>query len=224
MTSLRLNLLNLRLPPRLTKPLPSRVLRSITTSIHLRPLSLSTHPLRPPPLPTLSTHKNLPPTTRTRDRPFSTGRSQADLLVEDLQELYPFPPFPPYQYKTDEAEKIPRYETAKDEFEIATDSTSSSTIYAASDRESARDALNNLLAVYSLYTTDIATTAESQLHAPQLMQQGDTDTERAQLVNTNFDPSDIPARVREEVRRRVGHRVRELSNAVESLEERAHAE
>jgi hypothetical protein len=43
-------------------------------------------------------------------------------------------------------------------------------------------------------------------------------------VNTNFDPSDIPARVRDEVRRRVGHRVRELSNAVEVLEERAHAE
>ncbi|RLL94660.1 hypothetical protein CFD26_104019 [Aspergillus turcosus] len=197
MTSLRLNLSNLRLTTRLANPLPSRLRASITPSIHLRPLS--THPLRPP-LATLPTLKNLPPSTRTR--PFSTGRSQADLLVEELQELY---------------------ETAKDEFEIATDSTASSTIYAASDRESARDALNNLLAVYSLYTTDIATAAES--HAPQQMQQGDIeDTGRGQLVNTNFDPSDIPARVREEVRRRVGHRVRELSNAVESLEERAHAE
>ncbi|RHZ62202.1 hypothetical protein CDV55_105623 [Aspergillus turcosus] len=196
MTSLRLNLSNLRLTTRLANPLPSRLRASITPSIHLRPLS--THPLRPP-LETLSTLKKLPTSTRTR--PFSTGRSQADLLVEELQELY---------------------ETAKDEFEIATDSTASSTIYAASDRESARDALNNLLAVYSLYTTDIATAAES--HAPQQMQQGDADTERGQLVNTNFDPSDIPARVREEVRRRVGHRVRELSNAVESLEERAHAE
>jgi hypothetical protein len=78
-----------------------------------------------------------------------------------------------------------------------------------------------LLAVYSLYTTDIAATAES--HAPQQMQQGNGD-ESGQLVNTNFDPSDIPARVRDEVRRRVGHRVRELSNAVEVLEERAHAE
>jgi hypothetical protein len=80
-----------------------------------------------------------------------------------------------------------------------------------------------LLAVYSLYTTDIATKAEAQVHAAREMQQGDAE-ERAQLVNTAFDPSDIPARVREEVRRRVGHRVRELSNAVESLEERAHAE
>jgi hypothetical protein len=152
--------------------------------------------LRAPPLTTLSSFKKSPPSTRR----FSTGKSQADLLVEELQELY---------------------ETAKDEFEIATDSTASSTIYAASDRESARDALNQLLAVYSLYTTDIAATAES--HAPQQMQQGNGD-ESGQLVNTNFDPSDIPARVRDEVRRRVGHRVRELSNAVEVLEERAHAE
>ncbi|KAF4214978.1 hypothetical protein CNMCM8980_008857 [Aspergillus fumigatiaffinis] len=197
MASLRLNLSTLRLTPRLAKPLPSqsRVLRGcITSSIHRRPLS--THPLRAPPLTTLSSFKKSPPSTRR----FSTGKSQADLLVEELQELY---------------------ETAKDEFEIATDSTASSTIYAASDRESARDALNQLLAVYSLYTTDIAATAES--HAPQQMQQGNGD-ESGQLVNTNFDPSDIPARVRDEVRRRVGHRVRELSNAVEVLEERAHAE
>ncbi|GIK02779.1 hypothetical protein Aspvir_006840 [Aspergillus viridinutans] len=197
MTSLRLNLSNLRLTHRLAKPLPSCVLRaSITPSIALRPLS--THPLRRPLLANLHTLEKLPPLTRR----FSTGRSQADLLVEELQDLY---------------------ETAKDEFEIATDSTASSTIYAASDRESARDALNQLLAVYSLYTTDIATTAES--HAPQQMQQGDGNAdERGQVVNTNFDPSDIPARVRDEVRRRVGQRVRELSNAVDVLEERAHAE
>ncbi|GFF39384.1 L-xylulose reductase [Aspergillus udagawae] len=120
-------------------------------------------------------------------------------------------------------ELLHRYETAKDEFEIATDSTASSTIYAASDRESARDALNQLLAVYSLYTTGIATTAES--HAPQEIQQGDGNAdEQGQVVNTNFDPSEIPARVRDEVRRRVGQRVRELRNAVEGLEERAHAE
>lgn len=45
------------------------------------------------------------------------------------------------------------YLTAKDEFEIATDSTDSSTIYAASDRESARDALNQLISIYTLYTS-----------------------------------------------------------------------
>ncbi|EAW22863.1 uncharacterized protein NFIA_015560 [Aspergillus fischeri NRRL 181] len=195
MTSLRFNPSTLRLTPRLAKPLPSRVLGAyITSSIALRPLS--THPLRLSPFVTLPSFKRILPSTR----PFSTGKSHADLLVEELQELY---------------------ETAKDEFEIATDSTASSTIYAASDRESARDALNQLLAVYSLYTTDIATTAKS--HAPQQMQQGDSD-ERGQSVDTNFDPSDIPARVRDEVRRRVGQRVRELSNAVEGLEERAHAE
>ncbi|KAF7172350.1 hypothetical protein CNMCM5623_004566 [Aspergillus felis] len=197
MTSLRLSLSNLRLTHHLARPLPSRVLRaSITPSIHLRPLS--THPLRRPPLATISSFEKSP----TSRRRFSTGKSQADLIVEELQELY---------------------ETAKDEFEIATDSTSSSTIYAASDRESARDALNQLLAVYSLYTSDIAKTGES--HAPQQTQQGDGNAdERGQVVNTSFDPSDIPARVRDEVRRRVGQRVRELSNAVEVLEERAHAE
>ncbi|GIC92088.1 uncharacterized protein Aud_008545 [Aspergillus udagawae] len=197
MTSLRFNLSNLRLTHRLAKPLPCRVLRaSITPSIALRPLS--THPLRGSPLATISSLGKLPTSTRS----FSTGKSQADLLVEELQELY---------------------ETAKDEFEIATDSTASSTIYAASDRESARDALNQLLAVYSLYTTGIATTAES--HAPQEIQQGDGNAdEQGQVVNTNFDPSEIPARVRDEVRRRVGQRVRELRNAVEGLEERAHAE
>ncbi|KAH1434868.1 hypothetical protein KXX32_009570 [Aspergillus fumigatus] len=197
MTSLRLNPSTLRLTLQLTKPLPSRILRaSITSSLALRPLSA--HPLRRSPLAPVPSFKRIPPSAS----PFSTGKSQADLLVEELQELY---------------------ETAKDEFEIATDSTASSTIYAASDRESARDALNQLLAVYSLYTTDIAATAES--HAPQELQQGDDAAdERGQLVNTDFDPSEIPAPVRDEVRRRVGQRVRELSNAVEALEERAHVE
>ncbi|RHZ60234.1 uncharacterized protein CDV56_108593 [Aspergillus thermomutatus] len=196
MTSLRLNQSNRRLYHRLANPLPSRVLLTshLTPSIHLRPLS--THPLRPPPLANPSSLQQIPPSRRR----FSTGKSQADLLVEELQELY---------------------ETATDEFEIATDSTANSTIYAASDRESARDALNQLAAVYSLYTTELAAMAES--HAPQQTQQSDSD-DRGQLVNTKFDPSDIPSGVREEVRRRVGQRVRELSNAVEALEERAHAE
>ncbi|EAU38823.1 predicted protein [Aspergillus terreus NIH2624] len=124
----------------------------------------------------------------------SSGKSQGDEMVEELQELY---------------------ETAKDEFEIATESTDGATIYAASDRESARDALNQLLAVYSLYTTDIASTAGSQEPEPD---------DRSEIVETNFDPAAIPAEVRDEVKRRVGQRVRELQNAVEVLEERAKAD
>ncbi|KAL4893906.1 hypothetical protein BDV59DRAFT_18484 [Aspergillus ambiguus] len=132
-----------------------------------------------------------------RIRPLATtssGKSQSDEIIEELQELY---------------------ETAKDEFEIATESTDGATIYAASDRESARDALNQLLAVYSLYTTDIAYTAGSNEPEPD---------DKSEIVETNFDPAAIPTEVRDEVRRRVGQRVRELQNAVEVLEERAKAD
>lgn len=38
---------------------------------------------------------------------------------------------------------------------------------------------------------------------------------------TTYDPADIAPEVREEVRKRVGQRVRELDNAVQLLEERA---
>lgn len=38
---------------------------------------------------------------------------------------------------------------------------------------------------------------------------------------THYDPADINPEVREEVRMRVGQRVRELENAVAVLEERA---
>lgn len=116
-------------------------------------------------------------------------------MVEELQELY---------------------ETAKDEFEIATDSTNGTTIYAASDRESARDALNQLSAVFALYTTEMPSYDES--HQPQQTQPDDSGS---QMVSTYFDPGDIAPEVRQEVKRRVGQRVRELANAVEALEERA---
>lgn len=109
------------------------------------------------------------------------------------------------------------YEVAKDEFEIATDSTDSATIYAASDRESARDALNQFLATYRLYTSgDIRPTAES--HQPQQTQPDDSGVGAAA---TEYDPADIKPEVREEVRMRVGQRVRELDNAVMVLEEKA---
>lgn len=43
-------------------------------------------------------------------------------------------------------------------------------------------------------------------------------------VDTTFDPASVGVGVRDEVRRRVGQRVRELRNAVEVLEERAKAD
>ncbi|CAK39867.1 uncharacterized protein BO96DRAFT_393477 [Aspergillus niger CBS 101883] len=96
------------------------------------------------------------------------------------------------------------------EFEIATESTDSATIYAASDRESARDALNELIAVYTVYTRDMSFVS----HSPQ----GQVD------VDTGLDPGSIGDEVREQVRKRVGTRVREIVGAVENLEERASAE
>jgi hypothetical protein len=121
----------------------------------------------------------------------SSGKAEADLLVEELQELY---------------------EVAKDEFEIATESTDTSTIYAASDRESARDALNQLSSVYGLYT---AKPGEVE---------NDSAAEEAgdgPIIETNHNPAEISQGVKDEVRRRVGQRIRELKNAVEALEERA---
>lgn len=132
----------------------------------------------------------------------STSPVTADKLIEELQDLY---------------------EIAKDEFEIATDSTDGSTIYAASDRESARDALNQLVTVYELYTgAKVARThADGDGDAAAAAEKG---AEAAAVVETNFDPAVVNDEVRGEVKRRVGQRVRELKNAVEILEERAHDE
>ncbi|KAJ5275369.1 hypothetical protein N7497_005982 [Penicillium chrysogenum] len=139
----------------------------------------------------------LKPTARTyAGQKGSTGKAEADLLVEELQELY---------------------EVAKDEFEIATESTDSSTIYAASDRESARDALNQLSTVYGLYT---ARPGEVENEADELSSQVE-DSGESDIVETQYNPAEIPQGVKDEVRRRVGHRIRELKNAVEALEERA---
>ncbi|EKV12731.1 Major facilitator superfamily domain, general substrate transporter [Penicillium digitatum] len=145
-----------------------------------------------------SIRSSLPkPTVRTyADRNGSTGKAEADLLVEELQELY---------------------EVAKDEFEIATESTDSSTIYAASDRESARDALNQLSAVYSLYT---ARPGEVENETDESLSEVEEPEESA-IVETQYNPAEISQGVKDEVRRRVGHRIRELKNAIEALEERA---
>lgn len=105
------------------------------------------------------------------------------------------------------------YEVAKDEFEIATESTDTSTIYAASDRESARDALNQLASVYELYT---ARPGEVESEKEGEESEGD-----GAIVETNYNPAEVPPGVKDEVRRRVGQRIRELKMAVEALEERA---
>lgn len=137
------------------------------------------------------------PVARTyADRKGSTGKAEADLLVEELQELY---------------------EVAKDEFEIATESTDSSTIYAASDRESARDALNQLSTVYALYT---ARPGEVENETDGSSSEVEESVDSA-IIETQYNPAEVPQGVKDEVRRRVGHRIRELKNAVEALEERA---
>lgn len=125
----------------------------------------------------------------------SASEATADNLIEEIQDLY---------------------EIAKDEFEIATDSTDGATIYAASDRESARDALNQLVTVYELYTG--AKVGSTHAETPT------TIGEKGPVVETNFDPEGIKEEVRGDVKKRVGQRVRELKNAVEILEEKAHEE
>jgi FMN phosphatase YigB (HAD superfamily) len=118
------------------------------------------------------------------------------------------------------ANKNKSYEEATDEFEIATESTDSSTIYAASDRESARDALNNLIVAYELYTSPSFTAEKKHEQGQDQGQQEQEDEGR--LVRLEFDPAELSEEVREEVRKRVGQRVRELKSAVEALEGRAH--
>ncbi|KAI1944691.1 hypothetical protein LOZ57_004704 [Ophidiomyces ophidiicola] len=98
------------------------------------------------------------------------------------------------------------YEIAKDELEIAAESTDGATIYAASDRASLREAFDDLDRAYAQYTG-----AESVSPA-----QGGEST--ASLS------SHIPSEVKEEIKRRVGQRIRELKNAVEALEEKSRAE
>ncbi|OQD77654.1 hypothetical protein PENDEC_c002G00658 [Penicillium decumbens] len=151
------------------------------------------------------TYKTTPitPTNQHRShqlRPYSmsTGSAKptADLLVEELQDLY---------------------EVATDEFEIATDSTDNGTIYAASDRESARDAANQLLAVYHLYTGKVGDHMDG-------IGMGGSTTEGSPVVETAHNSEGVTNEVRDEVKRRVGQRIRELRNAVVQLEERAREE
>ncbi|KAJ9358286.1 hypothetical protein DTO027B9_2477 [Paecilomyces variotii] len=132
----------------------------------------------------------------------SSGRSEADLLVGELEELY---------------------EAAKDEFEIATDSVESGTIYAPSDRAAARDALTHLTRIYTLYT-EMGVSHDPGVHTDHNTQSDVKEETLGGDVAPNYDPEDIPQEVREEVKRRVGQRIRELQSAVDALEERAQAQ
>ncbi|KAJ5151958.1 hypothetical protein N7492_010253 [Penicillium capsulatum] len=165
-----------------------------------------------------TTAQTFPITQPPSVRGYSTQSPTADAIIDEIQDLY---------------------EVAKDEFEIATDSTDSATIYAASDRESARDALNELCAVYYLYTVDAAANS-SQSTGVVLPGRGEDGMpgeipgneivagqslgERGPVIEPGFVPGDVGNGVREEVRRRIGQRIRELRNAVEMLEERAKAD
>ncbi|PWY83194.1 hypothetical protein BO94DRAFT_625565 [Aspergillus sclerotioniger CBS 115572] len=197
--------MSLRAPLRrihLSRAIPRRqipAIRSLTTAsprlVLPRPRPIVPgHPGYTTPTPTTSTPRITTPTHRTYSTSNSTGKPTADLIVDELQELY---------------------EVAKDEFEIATESTDSATIYAASDRESARDALDELVAVYTVYTRD----------GSFVSQQGMGIGQGQGLVNvdTGLNPEEVEEGVRSEVKRRVGTRVRELVGAVEALEERANA-
>ncbi|PYI17081.1 hypothetical protein BO99DRAFT_365135 [Aspergillus violaceofuscus CBS 115571] len=167
-----------------------KLTRPLTRPLHQNPTP------RLPRLPLLQVH-----TQPSGRRPYTTGKSTSDIIVEELQDLY---------------------ETAKDEFEIATESTDAATIYAASDREAARDALNELLAVYTLYTRDVSLLdAAGRSGVERLLGAEGADEVK---IDTGLNPQGIEDAVRQEVRRRVGQRVRELKAAVEGLEVRGHEE
>lgn len=147
----------------------------------------------------------------TQNYSTTTATPSADSLIEEIQDAY---------------------EIAKDEFEIATESTDGGTIYAPSDRDSARDALNELLAIYHLYAarpgeeeTGILLRSGESVSGSQLVG-GQSLGENGPTVDavTAVKTEDVPQEVKDEVRKRIGQRIREIRNAVELLEERAHDE
>lgn len=182
---------------------PARSLYSITSTPNQAVRNQT--PRRPPtPQFTLNSLHQARPQTQTNPYTTTTNPPTADDLITEIQDLY---------------------EVAKDEFEIATDSTNSATIYAASDRESARDALNQLCAVYHAYTAKPGSTptseAELGVAGGETIEINAADAGEGPVVQTGVDPESVSDEVRGEVRRRVGQRVRELRSAVEVLEERA---
>ncbi|KAJ5113625.1 hypothetical protein N7456_002159 [Penicillium angulare] len=147
---------------------------------------------------------------QSQSRTFASKPITADALIEEIQDLY---------------------EIAKDEFEIATESTDGGTIYAASDRDAARDALNDLAATYFLYsyregeedTGVVLRSGEKMTGSRLLSGEGvvlGEGVEGAEEFKAGYE-GEIGDEIKAEVRKRVGQRIRELRNAVELLEERA---
>ncbi|KAJ5569087.1 hypothetical protein N7450_011573 [Penicillium hetheringtonii] len=105
--------------------------------------------------------------------------------------------------------------TATEMLEIATDSTRKDSVNAASDSESARDALNQLATVYELYTTG------GKINE---LGGGDGATKAGQPspgIKITFDPKNIFDTLRADIRNRFEQKVLELRKAVRSIEEKA---
>ena len=123
--------------------------------------------------------QHLPPITHPHLRRTFAAKTNADASIDELQELSVFKPSSsPYLVTYHQCS----YATAKDEFEIASEETDKKSVYAADDREAAKEELAKFKKVY----------------------------EQA-IVSADG----------EEIKLRIGSRVRELERAVEALEERA---
>ncbi|KAJ5285946.1 hypothetical protein N7524_001252 [Penicillium chrysogenum] len=156
------------------------------------PSTLKTNYFRPTAITTQHQHQ-----LRAYSPSTSANAPTADNLVEELQGLYV---------------------TAKDLFATAAESTKNETTYAASDRESLHDALNQLVTAYELYTTGEISAERSGGDG------GDGATKAGTpgpIVRPNFDAGSIPDTVMGDVRERFGQKVLELRNAIELLEEKA---
>lgn len=210
-------------------------LRNITKPLrlHLQPTRLTTITTASRPLHNVSTTLPLTTNKRTNNQPLTASHrntipqsSQQPQPQTHLRKPYSTTQPPTANHLIEELQDL--YETAKDEFEIATDSTETATIYAASDRESARDALNQLCTVYHLYTAKpgepFVAEGVAAGSGEAIPGGGGGEAGEGVTVETNHDPGSVTSEVRDEVRRRVGQRVRELRNAVEVLEERAKTE
>ncbi|KAM5459998.1 hypothetical protein McanCB49686_001036 [Microsporum canis] len=110
------------------------------------------------------------------------------------------------------------YAIAKDELEIAAESTAEATIYAASDRISMREAFDDLKHTYGAYADNNPPPQDIE------PKDGANGVDVAEERSTAYDSTDIPDDIRAEIKRRVGHRIREIENAVNSLEESARHE
>ncbi|KAK2859891.1 hypothetical protein FQN49_004611 [Arthroderma sp. PD_2] len=107
------------------------------------------------------------------------------------------------------------YAIAKDELEIAAESTTAATIYAASDRISMREAFDDLNHTYSAYADNNPPPQDIE------SKDGGSSISATEARSTAYDSTNVPGEIRAEIKRRVGHRIREIENAVSNLEESA---